>query len=68
MELAARRPADGPPVTRELLFEVVQVNRHVYSVPRPKWGSRNPKYVVRFGAMLVYGLSFDYRFAAAEFL
>lgn len=35
MELAARRPAIGPPVTLELLFEVVQVNdRHVpYRTP-----------------------------------
>lgn len=29
MELAARRPAIGPPVTSELLFEVVQVRGFV---------------------------------------
>lgn len=34
MELAARRPAIGPPVTRELLFEVVQVPTHTTGVTR----------------------------------
>lgn len=39
MELASRRPAIGPPVTRELLFEVVQVHHHIV-LCFPTLGSR----------------------------